>query len=115
MQRSTLAAVLSVLVASLPMYCQKNDSKWQVGTIMSVSEHPKDGEDSVVRKYDVSVKVGDTLYVVLYTRSDGSESITRRVGLEVVVLVGANTMAFNNLLGEKVDVPILSRTTVASK
>lgn len=82
---------------------------------MSVSEHPKDGEDSVVRKYDVSVKVGDTLYVVLYTRSDGSESITRRVGLEVVVLVGANTMAFNNLLGEKVDVPILSRTTVASK
>jgi hypothetical protein len=82
---------------------------------MSIVEHSHDGGDSALRKYDVSVKVGDTLYVVLYTRSDGSESITRRVGLEVTVLVGANTMAFNNLLGEKVELPILSRTTVASR
>jgi hypothetical protein len=79
---------------------------------MAVAAHPADEQSPHVRKYDVSVKVGTIMYVVLYVPSDGTDTITHRAGIDLLVSVGAKTMAFNNLLGHKIETPILSRKPV---
>jgi hypothetical protein len=101
---------LFFLVVALPLLCEERHSKWQVGTIMAIAAHHADSTD--IRKYDVSVKVGKTMYVVLYAPPDGTDTITHRAGVDLLVSVGAKTMAFNNLLGRKIEVPILSRKPV---
>jgi hypothetical protein len=112
-RRSTSAAiVLWSLSLTLAAFCQERHSKWQVGTIMAVAAHPPDEKDSNIRKYDVSVKVGKTMYVVLFTPPDGTDTITHRAGIDLLVSVGQKTMAFNNLLGQKIEAPILSRKPV---
>ncbi|HWC16614.1 MAG TPA: hypothetical protein VG498_06350 [Terriglobales bacterium] len=111
-RRKSAAALLILLGISLPLACQEHRSKWQVGTIMAVAEHPADDKDSGVRKYDVSLKVGKTMYVVLFVPPDGTDTITHRTGLDLLVSVGSKTIAFNNLLGHKMQVPILSRKSV---
>ena len=107
MQRPAFAAVALFLLAATPLFCQEHHSKWRVGTIMAVAAHNTDSSE--VHKYDVSIKVGRTMYVVLYAPPDGTDKITHRAGLDLLVSVGAKTMAFNNLLGRKIEVPILSR------
>jgi len=79
---------------------------------MAVAAHVPDAKDSYVRKYDVSVKVGKTMYVVLYVPPDGTDTITHRAGIDLLVSVGQKTMAFNNLLGHKIEAPILRRKPV---
>jgi hypothetical protein len=106
------AVLLFLFGATLPLVCQEHHSKWQVGTIMAVAAHPADEKSPDVRKYDVSVKVGKTIYVVLYVPPDGTDTITHRAGIDLLVSVGPKTLAFNNLLGQKVELPILSRKPV---
>ena len=81
---------------------------------MAVAAHPpiQNENEASVRKYDVSVKVGKTMYVVLFTPPDGTDTITHRAGIDLLVSVGQKTMAFNNLLGRKIEVPIVSRKPV---
>ena len=112
--RSPTSAVIAFLLLSvtLPSACQERHSKWQVGTIMAVAKHATDEKNPDVRKYDVSVKVGKTMYVVLYVPADGTDTITHRAGIDLLVSVGQKTMAFNNLLGQKIEAPILSRKPV---
>jgi hypothetical protein len=106
------AVLLFLFGVTLPLVCQEHHSKWQVGTIMAVATHPADEKSPDVRKYDVSVKVGKTIYVVLYVPPDGTDTITHRAGIDLLVSVGPKTLAFNNLLGQKIELPILSRKPV---
>ena len=110
MQRSALAASLLFLfsVNSFALAHQTNP-KWQVGTIMAVSPHPVVHTEGVARKYDVSIKVGNTLYVVLYVSQDGSSAILHRAGIDLLVSVGTKTIAFNSLMGKRMEAPILSQ------
>ena len=113
MQRPVSTAVaLFLLLFTFPLICQEHHSKWQVGTIMAVAAHPTDEQSAHLRKYDVSVKVGKIMYVVLYVPADGTDTITHRAGIDLLVSVGTKTMAFNNLLGHKIEAPILSRKPV---
>jgi hypothetical protein len=98
----------------LSAFCEEPDSKWQVGTIMSVTRHPTETKDHSVPKYDVSVKVGDMLYVVLYVPPHGSNTIVHRTGRDLLVSVGAKTVLFNDQLGRKFEAPILSQKSLAS-
>ena len=113
MKKRSAAAVLFFFSITCGIFCQESHSKWQVGTIMAVATHSAadqgTDQNTDTRKYDVSVKVGKTMYVVLFTPPDGSDLITHRTGLDVLVSVGAKTMAFNSLLGRKIEVPIVSR------
>lgn len=110
MRRSTIAAgLLLVFALNLGGFCQQSNSKWQVGTIMAVAHHHNDRNDSVARQYDVSVKVGNTLYVVLYVSQNGSNAIMHRAGIDLLVSVGTKSIAFNDLLGKKMEAPILSQ------
>jgi len=59
--------------------------------------------------YDVSVKVGDTIYVVLYTQPLGEIPAKYATGHELLVLVGRNTITYNDMLGRSLQVPIESQ------
>jgi hypothetical protein len=89
-------------------------SKYQVGTITEVKTHQDaGGGDTDGASYDVSVKVGDTIYVVLYTPPLGEEIVKYAAGRELLVLVGKCTITYNDLLGRSYAVPIESRKPAA--
>jgi hypothetical protein len=91
---------------------------WQVATIMEVKAYPlAAGEDASSVRYDVTVRVGSAEYVVLYVPRHGAfkESVEYQLGLEGLVLVGADTIRYNDMLGNTCEVPIISRRTTAAK
>ncbi len=106
--------VILVYVAVLPAEGQTEpSSKYQPGTIMAATVHQNSGEqDTDVTRYDVSVKVGDTTYLALYTPPSGAYTVKYAAGIELLVLVGSKTLTFNSELGDKTEVPILSRETL---
>ena len=97
---------------TVPAFCQPI-SQWQIATIIEVKAHPAPGEDiSDPSRYDVSVKVGDTVYVVLYTQPLGEIPAKYETGHELLVLVGKKTITYNNILGQSLQVPIESQRPV---
>jgi hypothetical protein len=88
----------------------QSTSKYQVGTITEVKAHQAAGSSvSDAASYDVSVKVGDTIYVVLYTPALGEETVKYAAGRDLLVLVGKNTITYNDILGQSFAVPIESQ------
>ena len=73
---------------------------------------PGDGTSDPT-SYDVSVKVGDTIYVVLYTQPLGEIPAKYETGHEPLVLVGKNTITYNDMLGRSLQVPIESQRPAA--
>ena|SRR5208337_1623879 len=97
---------------------QSPSAKWQVATIMEVKSHPlAAGQDADAIRYDVTVRVGNTEYVVLYVPPEGSfkEAVKYQLGIDGLVLVGADTIKYNDMLGTTHEVPIISRRTIADK
>ena len=92
----------------------QSTSKYQVGTITEVKVHHAAGSGSSdPASYDVSVKVGDTTYVVLYTPELGEDTVKYAVGRDLLVLVGKNTITYNDILGRSFAVTIESRRSAA--
>jgi hypothetical protein len=84
-----------------------------VGTITEVTPHKAAvGSDSGVIRYDVSVRVGNTIYVVLYTPPAGANAVEYRPGTDLAVLVGHKAIKFNDLLGRPMEAPILRRKAI---
>lgn len=95
------------------LFAQTQSSKWQAGTIIAVQPHAAvDDADPERKQYDVSIRVGDTLYVVLYTAPPGSRSVEYRAGANLQVLVEKDTLICNDLLGRANKVPVLRRETI---
>jgi hypothetical protein len=102
-----------IFLAMFPAFGQST-SKYQVGTITEVKAHQAAGSGaSDVANYDVSVKVGDTIYVVLYTPPLGEIMVKYAAGRDLLVLVGKSTITYNDILGQSHDVPIESQKTAA--
>jgi hypothetical protein len=80
-----LICVTCICLGTLPAFGQ-SASKYEVATITDVKTHQDSGSD--VARYDVSVKVGDTIYVVLYTPPLGLTTVKYAAGRELLVLVG---------------------------
>ncbi len=107
--RRRLIAVFTLCLVTFPAFCQ-SASKWQIATITEVKPHPAPGEDaSDPLTYDVSVKVGDTMYLVRYTTPPGDIAPKYAAGRDLLVLVGKNTITYNDMLGRSLQVPIESR------
>ncbi|MFZ0773795.1 MAG: hypothetical protein WB781_16815 [Candidatus Sulfotelmatobacter sp.] len=107
-----LIPVFALCLLTLPALCQ-SASKWQVATITEVKPHPAAGEDaSDPITYDVTVKVGDTIYVVRYTTPLGEIPPRYAGGHELLVFVGKNTITYNDMLGRSLQVPIESQRPV---
>jgi hypothetical protein len=104
-------SIICICLVTLPAMCQST-SKYQVGTIVDVKARPA-AAGSDVTSYDVSVKVADTIYVVLYTPPLGMNTVRYAGGRELLVLVGKNTITYNDILGQSLQVPIVSRRLAA--
>jgi hypothetical protein len=105
-----------VFCISLTMFSAfgQSTSKYQVGTITEVKTHQDaSGDAAGAASYDVSVKVGDTIYVVLYTPPLGEETVKYAAGRELLVLVGKRTIRYNDILGQSFEVPIESQKPAA--
>lgn len=110
---------LSVILMSgalLSAFGQTPSSNYQPGVIMAVKAHLSPGQSEAdATQYDVSVKVGNTTYVVLFTSPNGSNSVKYVLGEDLLVLVGSKTLTFNSPSSGKTEVPILSRETGAAQ
>ena len=106
-------SVFLFCLAVLHGLAQQMGAKYEVGSITAVSAHPGATENAgAAAAYDVSVKVGNTLYVVLYTPPAGTYGVQEAAGHDLLVSVGTNAITFNDLLGRSSEVPILSRQTL---
>jgi len=104
-----LLCAICIGLAAVSAVCQST-GKYQVGTITSVKPHQAASNapsDDV--SYDVCVKVADTVYVLLYTPPLGMNTVRYAGGRDLLVLVGKETITYNDLLGQSHEVPIVSR------
>jgi hypothetical protein len=105
--------VFALCLLTFPALCQST-SKYQIAIVTEVKPHEA-AEDNASdpARYDVSVKVGDTTYVVLYTQLLGELPAKYATGHELLVLVGKNTITYNDMLGRSFQVPIQSQRPAA--
>jgi hypothetical protein len=107
-----LIVVFTVCLLTLAVLGQST-GKYQVAIITEVKPRQVAGDSaSDPTSYDVSVKVGDTIYVVLYTQPLGELPPKYARGHELLVLVGKNTITYNDMLGRSLQVPIESQRPV---
>ena len=107
-----LIGAVTLCLLTLPALCQST-SKYQVAIITEVKAHQtatNPVSDSTL--YDVSVKVGNTIYVVLYTQPLGEIPVKYETGHELLVLVGKDTITYNDILGRSHQVPIESQRPI---
>jgi hypothetical protein len=111
MQRLIVVVTLCLLALAA---LGQSTSKYQIGMITEVKARPVAGDSaSDPTSYDVTVKVGDRIYVVLYTPALGELPPKYATGHELLVLVGKNTITYNDMLGRSLQVPIESQRLVA--
>jgi hypothetical protein len=104
-----LVRVICIGLMTLPAICQ-SASKYEVATIMAVEPHQATGDGATHDvSYEISVKVGGTIYVALYTPPLGTDTVKYAAGRELLVLVGEKTITYNDILGQSQDVTILRR------
>jgi hypothetical protein len=102
--------LIILCAVALPAFCQPS-AKYEVAAILDVKPHQSagDGSSSAVAAYEVSIKVGATIYVILYTDTLGTGTIKYVAGRELLVHVGKNTITYNDILGRSQEVPIISQ------
>ncbi len=95
---------------------QTRPSEYQPGTITAIAPHPSSRQqENNVPQYDLSVKVGHTTYLVLYTPANQSDVVKRWVGSDLRVLVRSNTLTLNSAVLGETEVPILGRETLPAQ
>jgi len=108
-----LSIVILICTAILVATCQDTSSKYQPATITAVTPHKTAAEKELdVASYDVSLKVRDKVYVVLYTPPNGMNSVEYAVGTNILVLIGKDTLTFPSKLFGTTEVPILRTETL---
>ena len=108
-----LIAVFALCFVTFPALCQST-SKYQIAIITEVNPREAASDNaSDPARFDVTVKVGDTIYVVLYTPALGELPAKYATGRELLVLVGRDTITYNDMLGRSLQVPIESRRPVS--
>jgi hypothetical protein len=108
-----MACVALILMMSMAVFAQEK-AMYQAGTVTDVQLHqPSKGAKS----YDVTVKVGNVLYVVMFTPPGGSDAILYKAGMETTVFVDGKNMKVNDITGKTWTVPILRQkeATAAGK
>ena len=109
------AGMFVVCLATPPLHGQ-DKRPYQAGTIVDVKPHQTESPDSDAAKaknnesqqYDISFKVGNRIYVVLYTPPVGQNYPELGLGMDRTVFVDGDTMKVNDLLGRTRSMPILS-------
>ena len=90
-------------------------NQWQAATITAVRCLGTVDADPPVTNCDVSLKVGETVYVALCKPRPGIDTVLFSTGRDLDVLIGEKNLMYNDVLGDSFQVPILSRTTTAEQ
>lgn len=106
----------------LPQPYAQDKRPYQAGTIVDVKPHKaepnadaakaKNGEQ---QQYDISIRIGSRIYIVLYTPPPGQNYPELGLGMDRTVLVDGDTMKVNDLLGRTRSMPILSSKDAPTK
>lgn len=105
----TIACAFAVYLCLAAVASSGEKKAWQAGTILSVKDHePQDEDGDGLKKYDISVKIGKKIYVVLYAPEKDLPEPEFYVGMERTVLVEGDLMRFNDLQGNTHTLRILS-------
>jgi len=104
-------SLVLIYVSALLAFGQTPSAKYQPGTITAVTKHQNAAGDTAtdVARYDVSVKIDNVLYVVLYTPLHGANSVEYSPGIQMLFSVGGDTLTFNSKLSGTTQVPILRK------
>jgi hypothetical protein len=110
------ACALVLIVGSTAASSPGQEKKpYQAGTIVDVKPHQTaqasadaQAKQDETSQYDISVRVGNRIYVVLYTPPPGQNYPELGIGMDRTVLVDGDTMKVNDLLGRTRTMPILS-------
>jgi hypothetical protein len=101
----------------LPAICE-HPAKYELATILEVKLHKAADaahESSLqAADYEVTARVGDTIYVVLYTDTLGTGAVQYAGGRQLLVYVGKNTITYNDILGRSHEVSIINRKSVTN-
>jgi len=90
---SKFSCLLFLCIATIPALCQSDSSKYEPGTILAVERHQaSSAAETESTQYDVTVRIGDTVYVVLYTPPYGSNTVEYSAGLEFLFSVGKDVL-----------------------
>jgi hypothetical protein len=103
--------VILICISALASLGQTSSAKYQPGTITAIATHqsaPGEAGEEATR-YDVSVKIRNVIYVVLYTPRNGDNIVEHSAGFEMLFLVGSNTLTFNSKGSGTTVVPIVRR------
>jgi hypothetical protein len=113
MLKSLFLIIICAVV--LPAFCEP-PAKYGVATILDVKPHQSAGDSSspAAASYDVSVKVGGTIYLVLYTDTLGTSTVRYMAGREILMHVGKNTITYNDILGRSQELPIISQKSATT-
>lgn len=114
-----LACVLAWL-GCLSAFAQSNSPQYEAGKILSVkklSSPTSSGADAALRsnvdKYDVSIQVGDTVYVCRYSVMEGAD-MSWLQGKEAQVRIKGKTMYVKRLTGGEAKASIVHTNKVAT-
>jgi hypothetical protein len=102
---------LLICTVSISAFTQTSATNYQRGTILAATPHQNAPGETDITRYDVTVKVANTVYVVLFTPPNGSKTVEYSTGIDMPVLVGDNTLTFNSTISGKTEMPILRRET----
>ena len=104
-----------VICCSVQMFSDEKPT-YQTATVMKVKPHvPTDGKDSEAKSYDIYVRIGSTIYHVLYTPPAGTYIVQYKEGMDLPALVKEKTITFNDMLGDSHTLPILDRQKAPSE
>lgn len=90
--------------------CQSTKDDWQLATILAIKEDKAAAHEyPPATRYDISLKVNGTIYVIRYTPPPGTYGMQFAAGHQKLVHVGDQTITFNDQLGRPRQAPIVSR------
>jgi hypothetical protein len=102
-------ALIMILCFAVTNSMGEDRKVYQAGTILDIKLHqPAPGSDAGKKEFDVSIKVGNKIYVVLYSPPGGQDFAEYGVGMNRTVFVEGDTMKLNDLLGRTRTLPVLS-------
>jgi hypothetical protein len=99
----------------------QSSPKYQTATVIAVQAHQfasdnSDADDKGASKpaYDVSLRIKNEVYVVLYTPREDTGATKYAAGRNALVLVGEKTIKWNDIMGTTFEMPILSKKSIAA-
>lgn len=107
--RRALYATLLITMFSVLVFGQSTSGKYEPGTILTIKPHGSATSSASSTAYDIAIEVKNIVYTVLYIPPPGTYGAEYSEGHELMVLVGSNTITYNDMLGRSREVRILER------